>query len=300
MGTWWRAFFFCMAFVILCTKAVWACPDNYYETCLLETCICLPQSGGIASGKIVTGAGNIIIHNNEGVTISNSSGEIVAKILETGYGHLQGLGKEEAGYGLYSYAVLTSPSSRSAAFLGEIFKSIPPIEDTAASRAQLNIFYIPIKKEKMADFPDLLQSSGNEQTKLGAGYSEAFYDYQIARAILDHVCNPPTEAMKYLCKGPMSGGPYIFTYAKPASSLEPVPPPFLFVDLSNINPQAYAEFISAFRAVVKQDDVSDDARLHSLRLKVLNLALTAADWISPVQRAIADIVHSSARSPADK
>jgi len=80
--------------------------------------------------------------------------------------------------------------------------------------------------------------------------------------------------------------------ARPASSLEPVPPPFLFVDLSDINPSAYPEFISAFRAVVKQEDVTDDAKLHSLQLKVLNLSLTAADWNPRVKKSIVDILHA--------
>src|SRR5262249_52913273 len=40
------------------------------------------------------------------------------RILETGYSQLPELGREEAGYGLYSYAVLSSTDTdRSAAFL---------------------------------------------------------------------------------------------------------------------------------------------------------------------------------------
>jgi hypothetical protein len=93
-------------------------------------------------------------------------------------------------------------------------------------------------------------------------------------------------------------GPYILTYAKPASGLEPVPPPFLFVDLSNINPHAFPEFISAFKAIVKQDDVTDDAKLHSLRLKLLNIFLNAADWVPQAKRAVVDIVHA-AESPLE-
>ena len=75
------------------------------------------------------------------------------KILATGYAQLADPGKEDAGYGLYSYAVLTSHSDQTSAFLGEIFKSIPPIEDTVAqqrtpSRSERNwIFFIcPLRK----------------------------------------------------------------------------------------------------------------------------------------------------------
>ncbi len=215
-------------------------------------------------------------------------------LLGTGYDQLRGLGREAAGYGLYSYGVLAAPSPRSAALLSELFKSIPSI---GATRAQLNIFYIPTKKEKVADFATLVEASRNDQTKLAARYSDALYDYQMARAILGHLCNPPAKPMATLCKGPMSGGPYILANSRPASILEPVPPPFLFVDLSDINPHAYAEFISAFRGVVKREDATDDAKLYSLRLKLLNLGLTVADWSPNVKKSIVDIVHAFESSP---
>jgi hypothetical protein len=98
---------------------------------------------------------------------------------------------------------------------------------------------IPIRKDKGDAFADLIKTSGDDKKKVGAEVAGTLYDFQMARAILNHVCNPPADSMKDLCQGAMSGGPYIFTYAKPASGLEPVPPPFLFVDLSDINQQAF-------------------------------------------------------------
>jgi hypothetical protein len=191
-------------------------------------------------------------------------------ILETGYEQLTGLGDEAAGYGLYSYGILTHASPRSAAFLGEIFKSLPPIAETGgAARAQLNIFYIPTIKGGAGGLADLVKPSRDDLAKLAARYTKEMYDYSMAQAILRHVCNPPAKTIEGLCKGSMSRGPYILTYAKPASSLEPAHPPFLFVDLSDVHPRAYAELIDAFRAVVKQDDVTDDAKIHSLRLGLM-------------------------------
>jgi hypothetical protein len=219
-------------------------------------------------------------------------------ILETGgdqrpgYDQLKGLGQETAGYGLYSYAILTAPSSRSAAFLSEILRSIPPIGDTAAGGVQLNIFYIPTKKDKVSDLTTLAAASRGGPLKLAARYSEAMYDYKMARAILNHLCYPPPKPMKDLCKGSMMGGPYILTDARPASSLQPVPPPFLFVDLSNINPHAFPEFVSALGAVAKPEGATDDSKLHSLRLRVLNVELTAADWSPKAKRSVVDIVHA--------
>lgn len=217
------------------------------------------------------------------------------KILETGYSQLPELGKEEAGYGLYSYAVLSSTDTdRSAAFLAEVFKSIPAIQDTGAKRSQLNIFYVPIKKEKSGDFANAIQSAGDDKKQLGTTYAASLYDYKVGRAILDHICSSPADQVRALCEGDASRGPYIFTYERPASDMEPVPAPFLFVDLSDIRPGAFGEFVSAFRAQVKREDMSDGVRINTPRLAILNLALTAADWLPGVQKSVADIVHSIA------
>ena len=213
-------------------------------------------------------------------------------MLERSYDQLKGLGREAPGYGLYSYGVLTVASPRSAAFLNELFKSIPSIGDARAAKSQLNIFYIPTKSGTVIDLAALVETSRGDQTKMAVRYSEAMYDYKMARAILNHLCSPPAKAMTSVCKGPMSGGPYILANARPASTLEPVPPPLLFVDLSDVNPRAYPEFISAFRAAMKQEDTTDDAKLHSLRLKVLNVALTAGDWTPNAKKSIVDIVHA--------
>jgi hypothetical protein len=214
------------------------------------------------------------------------------RILETGYSHLSELGREERGYGLYSYAILPSGSKRAETFLTELFKEVPSIGQTAARRSQLNIFYVPLRKDREPDFAALLQTSGTNAEKIGAEYSRSLYDYRMARALLDHVCNPPAESVRVLCDGDLSRGPYIFTYASPASHMNSVPPPFLFVDLSNVHEQAFGEFIDAFKSQVKSDDITDQARIQTLRLTILNVALTAADWVNPVEKAIADIVHS--------
>lgn len=225
---------------------------------------------------------------------AQDAGKVVAKlkILDTGYSQLLGFGMEEPGYGLYSYAILASDSGRSSAFLAEIFKSVHGIDDTA-QRSQLNIFYIPTKQELSSDFINASFSLATQPDELGAKFSRSFYDYKISRSILNHICNPPADIIRETCQGDMSQGPYIFTYSKPASSLEPVPPPFLFVDLSSIDVRAFGEFVSALKAQVKRDDISDGARINSLRLKILNIALKASDYVGPARKAVGDIVHSS-------
>jgi hypothetical protein len=222
----------------------------------------------------------------------STSGAGRLRILETGYSHLSELGKEEEGYGLYSYAILPSESRRAAIFLSQLFREIPSIGETGAQRSQLNIFYVPLKKDRENEFATLIQASGANSEKMGAEYSRSFYDYKIARALLNHVCNPPAASIRRLCDGDLSIGPYIFTYASPASSMSSVPPPYLFVDLSDVHSQAFGELIAAFRSQLKRDDISDQARIRTLRLMILDIALTAADWVNPVEKAIADIVHS--------
>jgi hypothetical protein len=204
---------------------------------------------------------------------------------------LSELGKEARGYGLYSYAILPSETKRGEIFLAELFKQVPSTSKFDLDRSQLNIFYVPTKRGSERDLATLTQASGPNWEKVGAEYSRSFYDYGMARALLDHFCQPSADAGSQSCNGSLSHGPYIFTYASPTSVMNPAPQPFL-VDLSDIHEQAFAELIDAFMTQVKRDDITDRAKIRTLRLAILNVALTAADWVSPVEKALADIVHS--------
>jgi hypothetical protein len=249
------------------------------------------QSGVLIEGLPgnIVGQGNIV---GNGKVVIDAGGE---RILETGYGPLKGIGEEEPGYGLYSYAVMVNYNSRSAKFLSDVFSAIPPVENTAAQRSQTNIFYIPIRKDKLYEFQEV--SNGN----FFISHTKDFYNFTLARLLLDHLCDPPAQEIKAVCEGDLSRGPYIFTYAKPASKVTPVPPPFLFMDLSDVHERAFPEIIAAFRAQVKRDDISDRAKIDTLRLKLLSIVLTAADFVAPVQKATADIVHiASGRADGDK
>jgi tetratricopeptide (TPR) repeat protein len=218
------------------------------------------------------------------------------RILETGYARLGAVGEEKPGYGLYSYVLITSYSDKSAALLNEIFKVIPNVKNTAASPNQINILYIPFLKEKENEFSVATQSAHT----LGGKYAESFYNFQMARAILDHLCNPPADVLRQLCGSDLSRGPFIFTYEKPASAFEPVPAPYLFVDLRDVHEHAFAEFVSAYQEQVKSDNVNEGERLNTLRLKFLNLTLNAADFFKPVPEALAVVIHSADLKPQDE
>jgi hypothetical protein len=43
--------------------------------------------------------------------------------------------------------------------------------------------------------------------------------------------------------------------------------------------------------LVNQDDVTGEAKIISFGDDFVNIILTAADWVAPIQKSIADIVH---------
>lgn len=214
-------------------------------------------------------------------------------IADTAYAHLTALGQEKPGYGLYSYAIMPSNTPRAAAFLAEIFRQVKDAESRPTSADKLNVLYIPMQGDKRVQFSVLQETAGQTPEKLGDSYASSYYDYDSATALLYHMCNAPHDNVRDVCAGDMSRGPYIFTYASPASQMEQVPPPFLFVDLSTVHPKAYAELIAAFKAQVKSEDITDGARINTLRLALLDIFLKAADLVEPAQTAVANIVRSA-------
>ncbi|MGI8568014.1 MAG: hypothetical protein ACR2KT_02465 [Methylocella sp.] len=206
---------------------------------------------------------------------------------------MKDIGREEPGYGLYSYATVINNDNRSKMFLARVFSGIPSVKYTAAQRSQTNIFYVPLKNYKEEIETEEILSSDFQTDEIGGYYARNLYDYKFARTLLNHLCESPAKEIEGVCEADLSRGPYIFAYAKPASKVTPVPPPFLFIDLSDVHERAFPEFIAAFRAQVKREDISDRAKIDTLRLRLLSIALTGADWVAPVQKAIADVVHSA-------
>lgn len=176
--------------------------------------------------------------------------------------------------------------------LTEIFRQVRSIESRPAKPIQLNIIYLPMQGDRKLQFDVVAQTLRDNPDKLGAEYLASYYDYTTAQSLLYHVCNPPHDQMRDICQGAPSRGPYIFTYAAPASQIEPVPPPFLFIDLSSAHVGAFGELVAAFRAQVMRPDISDRAKIDTLRLKLLTLTLLAADMVDPVEKAMAKIVRT--------
>lgn len=126
-----------------------------------------------------------------------------------------------------------------------------------------------------------------------------FYYYGIAQKMLAQICASPSEEIRDVCDTDLSRGPYILTFTRPASGLSPVPPPYLFVDLSSVHERAFGEFIAAYKEQVKRTEYTDRERINTLRLRILSIILTAAEWVDPIKSAIADIVHMTREGMID-
>ncbi|MGD9543578.1 MAG: hypothetical protein AB7F41_10515 [Methylocystis sp.] len=220
---------------------------------------------------------------------SEASGDIGGRpsILGTAYDYLYAPGAESAGYGLYSYVILPRPNDRAVAFLRELVGRFPAASDVAESKARINILYIPTKTgaRGQAAFP------ADVEPAVVKTFLSRNYDFAMAQRLLFHLCDRPAPAVAQLCANDLSGGPYLLTYATRISDLSPLPPPFLFVDLTNVRPRAFPLFVAAYAAQVKRPEFADGARLADFRLQLANIILTAADWVEPVSAAVADIAH---------
>jgi hypothetical protein len=118
-----------------------------------------------------------------------------------------------------------------------------------------------------------------------------FHDYAMAQTLLAQICTAPPEVIRGVCATDLSRGPYLFTYTYPASTRSPIPPPYLFLDLSRVHERTFGEFIATYKEQVKRSDYTDAERVNNLRLRLLSVVLTAADWIGPIKGAIADVLH---------
>ncbi len=220
-------------------------------------------------------------------------------VLDTGYKALTKLGGEEAGYGLYSYVIAPGHTKRNAAFLRQILSVIAPVEDTGPEKSKINVLYIPVKADQEQQFEKLKKSVFSKDADGVEAEAIASYDQSMALDLLHRICASATGEVSDLCMSDISQGPFLFTYASPVTSLATVPPPYLIVDLRPVHERAFPVFVSKFMEQVKRPDFADGERIHNFKLSLLSIVLTAADWIEPVQKAVAGIVHSSSDAGKD-
>jgi len=215
------------------------------------------------------------------------------QVLASAYDYLYRAGTERPGYGLYSYVLFPVASRRAERFLEELFKTTSFVEVTGISLGYLNVMYLPTRAEKLSALKPVVVNGLAPSVGL---FSSDLYDYRLAQRLLVQICAAPAGVIRSICRSDLSRGPYLFTYASPASTLSRVPPPYLVLDLSRVHERAFGEFVSAYKAQVKREDFTDLERIANLRLRLLSTVLTAADWMDPIKGAMADIVHLAGRN----
>jgi hypothetical protein len=221
-------------------------------------------------------------------------------ILETVFSPLYQLGGEEDDYGLFSYLLIPSDSTRAEKLVNDIFSRVPTKLKRAADRDRVNILYIPTKSDSETDVGSEL---GEEDSKIAEPsfakkYMKDYYDYISARKFLNKICSHPDVTITEFCESDQSSGPYIFTYRHPATDADPMPSPFLLVDLSNVHEKAFPEFLRAYKEQVKRKNIADAERIKTFRLRVVSIVLTGADFIVPMENALQRIVHLSSDAEA--
>jgi hypothetical protein len=207
------------------------------------------------------------------------------------YGFFDHPGSEEAGYGLYTYVLLVAApgtSQRNVAFLRELLASTRRSDsELAASRPQLNIFYVPAQNR--------IQALVIARTSVDAAPAIAapgVYNYQLAESLLSRLCTEVATSNRRLCAGARRG-PYLLTVPEPLSNIGTILSDHLFVDLSHIQEHAFKEFIRAIKEKIMHVDFTGRQKVGTLCLGLLNITLRAADWVNPFKEDITGIVFLS-------
>jgi hypothetical protein len=213
------------------------------------------------------------LHSNKVTSAERGGpGQKSPPIIDSGYDTFFALGSERLGFGLYTYVLLTPTNpDRTAAFIDRIVRSTPESRVFGDDISRINIIYLPSNRD-------------------GSGYN-----YDLSRQIMIRICEMTALELETICEGGLSVGPYLFTYSSPIRDVENLVPPLLFVDLSDVHKDAFSTFIDAYKQQIKRDDITDRRKIDALSLKVLNITMTAKDWVSPVEHAIGDIVHLISR-----
>jgi hypothetical protein len=204
------------------------------------------------------------------------------------YGFFDQQRSEEEGYGLYTYVLLAAApgtSQRNAAFLRRLLASTGRTDsELAAVRRQLNIFYVPTQNRIQALV--IARSSADAAAAIAA---PSVYDYQQAGRLLVRLCTESVSSNPKLCASAWRG-PYFLTLSEPLGASAALSPTRLVVDLSDIHERAFGEFIRAVKEQVMRRDFTDRQKVDTLRLRLLDITLKAADWLDPIKEGIAEIV----------
>jgi hypothetical protein len=191
----------------------------------------------------------------------------------------------QPGFGLYTHVLLARPDERGRALIDAV-RTIrwDPARMAPDDIARTNLFAIPVADEIDAVF------ASQEGAEAGNALIEAsVYDYARAEDLLFRFCRAADDPAPPFCAGRLRG-PYLLSHADLLLDAEAVTPPYLLVDLSDVHPGAFGEMVQAVMAQVMLEDFTSREKIDTLHLQFLTIVLTAADWVDPIRKSIAEII----------
>jgi hypothetical protein len=192
----------------------------------------------------------------------------------TGSSFLASGGREEPGYGLYSYILFGSRPTDATrerylktleAYVA-LVESIASLEAAGIAKHRLNITYVPVTKlplMKNRPSPDWLVRN---------------YNYASARAILSA-----------LPGAYRSDGPYIISHLKPISTTKQIKDKYLYQDLSIVMPKVVVGYAREFLNQAAQERYWEEKTAHQLALKLQNTLYLMARALPDITDAMKDM-----------
>ena len=195
--------------------------------------------------------------------------EAHASVLDSVYADVdRGSHRERAGYGRYTYVLLTSAhdAERNIALLHAVMDTTPIASSVSIDRRQLNVFEIP---ETIAFWRDPSARTDSQKTLVA-------YDFGAAHDLVVKACEAPQRPA--LCAGDLSG-PFLLTYAHPLEALKVANPPYLIVDLHRLNARGFEHLVALMKEQVKESDVADGHLVEGTSVHLLSTVLDISDWL---------------------
>jgi hypothetical protein len=213
------------------------------------------------------------------------------RIIDTRSAPLVHPGEEADGYGLYTYVLVRHSADRDSHFLQDIVATAPSAAGVAPPlRAQIDLMLIPADPCPAGADATATSCAAPEPETI-AGDIKAHYNFEESNTILEELCaNPPNQIVNF-CREPFGEGPFLFTYARPVSKMNSIPPPFLFFDFTDQDEAAFPDYIDVYEAVLKSDDFTDDSKLKTLRLRILDVYNRARAAAGPAAEGAVKLIH---------
>ncbi len=235
---------------------------------------------GTGSAPGVSGAGGA--GGSGGLSDLATGGGATARprITGSGYGIFDKTSWEDPRFGLYSYVLAPHDSEAFETFVSRLMAKTQPasaLVQAGAPPRQLNVFYMPVQDTDA--LPVLSAITPDQLTDR--------YDHILASRLLLKICEAEASRSLDHCRsGVLTDGPFVVSYLAPIAQTDVVAPPYLFLDLTGINPKAYGEYIRALKAQVLSDDYAGGEKLNTVRLGILNFLSDVSDLLPALKEEV--------------